>query len=173
MIDRPSWDNYFLSLTFLIAQRSFDNSTKCGCVLVDEKNCILSTGYNGPIRGSNDETVPMTRPDKYFVMEHSERNAIYIAATNGIALKNSKAYVTGLPCIDCLRGLLQVGVTEIIYGQNAAVMTPVISKEHEMLLSNTSVKIREVKNEEFVYLFGKAEKYCLSKIPFVPMTFPT
>ena len=53
-------------------------------------------------------------------MEHAERNAIYNAARIGISLKKSIFYVTGPPCPDCLRGIIQVGATEIIYGDRVA-----------------------------------------------------
>ena len=111
---RPDWDSYFMALAFVASQRSIDPSTKHGCVLTTKDHRILSIGYNGPPRGSDENLVPLTRPDKYHFMAHAEPNAI----DNCVAdLKDSIAYVTGVPCSACLLRLIQRGVKTIIYGK--------------------------------------------------------
>jgi len=112
------WHKHFLDMTRLVAERSKDTSTKCGCVIVKDKR-VLSTGYNGFPRGTDDydnpkKNGPNSRPEKYFWFEHAERNALYNAALNGVALIGSTAYVTGPPCVDCTRGLIQSGICCII-----------------------------------------------------------
>ena len=94
---------------------SKDKSTKVGCVILGGQNEILSTGYNGMPRGINDDVEERhERPNKYSWFEHSERNAIYNAARNGIKLLGSRAYITSLcPCPDCTRALIQSGISEI------------------------------------------------------------
>jgi dCMP deaminase len=47
---RPSWDQYFMRLADLAAQRSNCMKRLVGCVLVREKR-VISTGYNGTPRG--------------------------------------------------------------------------------------------------------------------------
>lgn len=121
-LGRPNKDVYFMNLCVAISKRSIDPNSKHGCVFVDQDGGILSTGYNGPVRKSVDRQVPLTAPDKYFFLEHSERNGIYQAARNGISLNNSIVYVTGFPCIDCLRGIIQIGAKKIIYGPLQSVM---------------------------------------------------
>jgi len=74
--NRLTWREYYLSLAFLISLRSFDPSSRCGCVIVDQNNRILSTGYNGPIKQSIDEHIPLTRPQRYHHMIHAEENAL-------------------------------------------------------------------------------------------------
>lgn len=113
---RPSWDDYFMGIAFVIAQKSLDPSTKHGCIVVDDDNIILSVGYNSPPRGCIDELIPLTRPDKYAFMVHSEENSIISAARSGISLKNSTFYITGFPCSKCFRGISNVGARKIIYG---------------------------------------------------------
>lgn len=114
-LGRVDWNLHFLAMTFFVANRSFDTSTKCGCVATRDK-LILSSGFNGPPAGSIDESVPIEiRPDKYWYMEHSERNAIYNAVKIGINLEGCIFYVTGSPCIDCMRGMLCLHPKEIIY----------------------------------------------------------
>lgn len=110
-----SWDKYFLDMAVFVSGKSKDKSTKVGCVFVGPDNEILSTGFNGFPRGVDDDRAERhERPEKYIWTEHAERNAIYNAARTGTSLKGAKAYVTWYPCIDCARGLAQVGVIEII-----------------------------------------------------------
>ena len=70
-LGRPAWDEYYLTIAYVVAQRSFDPSSKCGCVLVSRDGRVLSTGYNGPIKGSIDSKIPLTRPEKYCHMIHT------------------------------------------------------------------------------------------------------
>ncbi|MHA1759108.1 MAG: deoxycytidylate deaminase [Candidatus Heimdallarchaeota archaeon] len=112
---RPYWTDYFMMLANDISTRSLDSDSKFGCIAVGQNNQILSTGYNGPPRQINDNDVPLTRPEKYIWMEHAERNCIYNAAMHGISLKDCTFYVTGVPCIDCLRAMYQVGASRIVF----------------------------------------------------------
>ena len=112
---RINWDEYFMEIAETVAKRSLDPDSQFGCVAVSEDHTILSVGYNGPPRGVNDSEIPLTRPEKYPFMEHSERNCIYNAAREGISLKGCTFYVTGTPCTDCLRAMHQVGCHYIIY----------------------------------------------------------
>lgn len=100
---------------------SKDRSTKVGCVFIGKYNEVLSIGYNGFVRGVDDnEDSRHERPEKYFWSEHSERNAIFNAARIGISLKDASVYITSLPpCVDCARSLVQVGVKRIILEQKA------------------------------------------------------
>lgn len=110
---RPSWDEYFLEMADLASRRSPDPATKHGCVLVDQNNRVLSTGYNGPVQGLPNELVEYTRPEKYAWMVHAEDNAVAFAKCD---LTGATAYVTGQPCAACFRRLLQVGIKRIVHG---------------------------------------------------------
>jgi len=111
--NKPTWDVYFINLAKLISIRSIDPSTKHGCVIVDEDNHIISTGYNGPVQNINDLVVPLERPKKYYWMSHSEQNAIMFCKSD---MKRSTVYVTGRPCCFCTRMLIQKKVARIVYG---------------------------------------------------------
>jgi dCMP deaminase len=111
--EKPDWDTYFISLALLVSQRSIDESTACGAILVSNKNRILSTGYNGPISNSNDKLIPTQRPDKYYYMIHAEENCILSCDNNNF--EDSRMYITGRPCHRCLRMMLQRGIKNIIY----------------------------------------------------------
>lgn len=109
---RPTWDEYFVNMTYLVASRSTDLSTHAGAVIVTEDNSIVSTGYNGPPRGVTfEKNDPRNeRPLKYMWMEHAERNAIYNAVRHGICLNNCILYVNFFPCTDCSRAIIQSGI---------------------------------------------------------------
>jgi dCMP deaminase len=117
---KPDWPTYFITLAFITAQRSIDPNTKHGCIAVDADNAILSTGYNGPPRGCNDEDVPKTRPDKYLIFTHAEENCIINAARKGISLDGSTFYITGYPCARCLGKLINAGVRKVVYSSVAS-----------------------------------------------------
>jgi dCMP deaminase len=112
---RPLWEDYFLSLAFMVAQRSLDPDTKHGSIVVSEDKTILSVGYNGPPRGSNDMRVPKTRPEKYSWFLHSEEAAIVNAARVGTIICGSTFYITGRPCELCVRKIISVGAKKIVY----------------------------------------------------------
>ena len=45
--DYISWDQYFMGIAMMSAERSKDPSTQVGACIVDKNNRILSMGYNG------------------------------------------------------------------------------------------------------------------------------
>ena len=109
------WNEYFMEMATLVASKSKDTSMKCGTVIVGEGHTILATGYNGFPRGVDDTNGEhLERPEKYFWTEHSERNAIYNAARNGIKLLGANAYINAHPCVYCARALVQAGIKEIM-----------------------------------------------------------
>lgn len=110
------WTEYFLNIAEQVKLKSKDQSTQIGAVIVGEDNEVLSTGYNSFPRGLDDSKQErQERPEKYFWFEHAERNAIYNAARVGIPLKGSSIYLTsGLPCMDCARGIVNSGI-RVVY----------------------------------------------------------
>tara|TARA_R110000851_G_scaffold321295_1_gene486584 strand:- start:1578 stop:2126 length:549 start_codon:yes stop_codon:yes gene_type:complete len=121
-MNRPDWNQYFMTMAYLASSRSQDDSTHAGTVIVRPDNSVVTTGYNNPIRGMTIEQVPKTRPEKYFYMEHAERNAIYTAAGNEGGLKGCTLYINFLPCADCARAIVQSGISEVVVhreGQDA------------------------------------------------------
>ncbi len=114
--ERPDWTQYFMTMAYLAASRSTDQSTHAGSVIVTKDNSIISTGYNGPPRGIEfSHGDPRHKaPEKYKWMEHSERNAIYNAARHGSALDGCRLYVNFCPCVDCARAMIQSGIDEVI-----------------------------------------------------------
>lgn len=110
------WDKYFLRMSELVASKSKDPSTKSGCVIVGPEHEVRSTGFNGFPMGVNDDIKERyERPVKYSYAEHCERNAIYLAARNGISLKGCTLYVNWHPCVDCARAMIQAGIIRVVY----------------------------------------------------------
>lgn len=110
-----NWDEYFIKMAYLVSEKSKDPSTKVGCVMVGQGKQIVSTGYNGLPRGLNDNINERNvKPEKLFWYEHAERNSIYNLALHGGSLMNCIAYITGPPCVDCARALIQVGIKEVV-----------------------------------------------------------
>jgi len=107
-----NWTEYFLGIAEQVKLKSKDESTQIGAVIVGEDNEVLSTGYNSFPRGMDDSIRErQERPEKYFWIEHAERNSIYNAARIGVKLKGSTIYLTsGLPCMDCARGIVNSGI---------------------------------------------------------------
>jgi len=110
-----NWTEYFLNIAEQVKLKSKDESTQIGAIIVGLDNEVLSTGYNSFPRGLDDTLRErQERPEKYFWIEHAERNAIYNAARIGVSLKNSTIYLTsGLPCMDCARGIVNSGITTV------------------------------------------------------------
>lgn len=130
MLDKTNmWDKRFLELTRHIAGWSKDPSTKCGAVIVGTNQQVLSTGYNGLPRGLEYSEKSFERPYKYYIFEHAERNAIYCASRHGVPLEGSTMYVTGPPCADCARAIVQVGIKIIVYPEKHNFLKRMKSKE--------------------------------------------
>jgi dCMP deaminase len=109
------WDQRYIQLARYIGSWSKDRSTKVGCVIVGSLNEIRAIGYNGFVRGADDDDDEKhRRPNKYVWTEHAERNAIYHAALVGISLKGCRMYLPWFPCVDCARAIVQCGIAELI-----------------------------------------------------------
>lgn len=116
--DYLSWDEYFMGIAILSAERSKDNNTQVGACIVNDENKILSLGYNGMPMGCNDDFMPWERDGnplntKYMYVCHAEMNAI-LNCPHGV-LDGAKVYVTLFPCNECAKAIIQSGIKEIVY----------------------------------------------------------
>jgi len=113
-----NWEEYFYEICEVVSKKSKDTSYKTGCVIAGKNHETLSTGFNGFPIGVEDNIIKVSeryeRPEKYLWTEHGERNAIYFAARNGIALEGSWIYVKGHPCAECTRAIIQSGIKKIV-----------------------------------------------------------
>ena len=122
---RPTWDEYFLSLAFHVSIRSEDPDIKHGAILVNEYNQIIGTGYNGPIKGSDNNRIPFhIRDEKRKWMIHAEENCILNATQNPSERRNGCVmYVTGQPCNNCLQRMINFGIQKIIVADRIGSIT--------------------------------------------------
>ncbi len=131
-----SWDEYFMGVALLAAERSKDPSTQVGACIVDDQNRILSTGYNGFPQGCSDDDFPWNRDEslgetKYQFVVHAELNAILNA--RGKNLSGAKVYVALFPCNECAKAIIQAGIKEVIYLSDKYHDTPSTVASRRML----------------------------------------
>ncbi|MBR3533653.1 MAG: dCMP deaminase family protein [Clostridiales bacterium] len=116
--DYIAWDEYFMGVAKLAANRSKDPSTQVGACIVNSDNMIVSVGYNGLPAGCSDDDFPWAREGetfdtKYAYVCHAELNAILNSGTGD--LRGTRIYVTLFPCEGCTKALIQKGIKEVIY----------------------------------------------------------
>lgn len=118
--DYISWDEYFMGVAMLSAERSKDPNTGVGACIVSQDNRILSMGYNGAPRGLHDDKMHWKREGefldtKYAYVCHAELNAILNYRGD---LSGSKIYVKLFPCNECAKAIIQSGIKEVIYKED-------------------------------------------------------
>ena len=117
MLDkRVSWEKYFINIAHEVAKRSTCDRKNVGAVIVRDKT-ILSTGYNGSIKGlPHCDEVGHEMVNNHCVRTtHAEANAIVQAAKNGVKINKSEIYVTASPCYDCFKLIINAGIQKIYY----------------------------------------------------------
>ncbi|MEO0238003.1 MAG: dCMP deaminase family protein [candidate division WOR-3 bacterium] len=127
MDKRPSWDEYFMDITKLVASRATCLRRKVGAIIVKDRH-ILSTGYNGPPKGVKhcDElggclreklNVPSGERMELSRAVHAEQNAIIQAAKLGINIEGADMYVTNQPCFICAKMIINAGIRRVIINE--------------------------------------------------------
>ena len=109
---RIDWHEYFMSIALLASIRSSCKRLQVGCVLT-KNNRIISTGYNGFIKGFPHKSIVRDNHEQATV--HAEQNAIADGAQRGINLDGCDAYITHFPCINCFKLLCSINVKNIYY----------------------------------------------------------
>ena len=122
---RPTWDQYFMQLASLGAQRSNCMKRRVGCVIVEDKR-VISTGYNGTPRGLKncaDGGCPRCNDGQgsgvglgTCLCLHAEENAL-LEAGRGRIRKGTILYCDTCPCLTCSIKIAQVGISEVVYSQ--------------------------------------------------------
>lgn len=145
---RPSWDEYFMKIAAVVAERSTCLRHNIGAVIVRDKR-ILTTGYNGAVRGADDCLTLGCKKDELglesgFGSEecravHAEQNAIVQAAYHGISIKDATLYCTTIPCRMCAKEIVNAGIKEVVtYSDYAG------AKGSIEFLESAGVKFRRV-----------------------------
>ena len=123
-MQRMPWPDYFMSITYLVRERSTCLRRKVGAIAVKDRH-ILATGYNGAPSGVRHclETgclreqmgIPSGQRHEICRGLHAEQNAIIQAARYGINIAGATIYVNTQPCVVCAKMLINAGITEIVY----------------------------------------------------------
>lgn len=118
MAHRNSWDEYFMNIAREVATRATCDRKHVGALLVRDRT-ILSTGYNGSIRGLPhcDEVGHMMENNHCVATVHAEANAIIQAAKNGVGIDHATIYTTASPCWPCFKLIANSGCKRIVYGE--------------------------------------------------------
>jgi dCMP deaminase len=119
--DRPprvSWHEYFMNIARQVATRATCDRKQVGAVIVRDRT-ILSTGYNGSIRGLAhcDESGHMMEDGHCVRTVHAEANAICQAARNGVRIEGADIYTTASPCWSCFRLIANSSIRRVYYGE--------------------------------------------------------
>jgi len=156
-----SWDDYFMSVAMLSAQRSKDPSTQVGACIVDSNKKIVGVGYNGFPIGCSDDELPWAREGdfldvKYPYVCHAELNAILNSV--GKNLWGSSIYVALFPCNECAKAIIQSGIKEVVYLSDKYADTD-STKASKKMLKMSGVVCRqivpEIKSLTVSLTFGK------------------
>jgi dCMP deaminase len=144
--DYLSWDEYFMAVALLSAERSKDPNTQVGACIVNKQNKIVGVGYNGLPMGCSDDEFPWAREGgfletKYAYVCHAELNAIL----NSISadLKDCAIYVALFPCNECTKVIIQSGIKEVIYLSDKYADTDVV-KASKYMLTKAGVNCRQL-----------------------------
>ncbi|KAI5858183.1 cytidine deaminase-like protein [Durotheca rogersii] len=144
---RPSWDSYFMSLASLAAQRCNCMKRAVGCVLVDSKHHVISTGYNGTPRhllNCGEGGCPRCNSGENSGLSlatclclHAEENALLEAGRERIR-DGSVLYCNTCPCLTCSIKIVQVGISEVVYSQGYSMDT-----EAALIFRSAGIKLRQ------------------------------
>lgn len=125
MAQRIAWDQYFMWLALLSAQRSKDTRTKIGACIVDSHNRIIGIGYNGFPRWCPDDEFPHARgkdaewnliqlyDSKHAYVVHAEANAILNSM--GRDMQGATLYCVMPTCNECAKLIVQVWIKRVVY----------------------------------------------------------
>ncbi len=122
--ERPSWDEYFMDITCLVAKRATCLRRAVGAVVIKDRR-LLSTGYNGApsnVRHCAETgclrrqlNVPSGERHELCRGIHAEQNAIIQAAYHGVSIKGATLYCTNQPCSICAKMIINAGIVRIVY----------------------------------------------------------
>lgn len=112
--DYFDWDEMFMGIAIIASARSKDPRTQNGAVIVDQKNRIVSVGYNGFPRKCSDDQFPWDKEEKEKYVIHAEINAILNAGKEvdgyRMYLYSERGYY---PCSNCAKVIVQSGIQSV------------------------------------------------------------
>jgi dCMP deaminase len=145
-LDYLSWDEYFIAVALLSAQRSKDPNTQVGACIVNPDNKIVGVGYNGFPTGCSDDDLPWSRQGdplatKYPYVCHAELNAVLNSIPG--SLKNCRIYTALFPCNECAKVIIQSGIKTVIYLSDKYAATDSV-KASKIMFDQAGVTYRQL-----------------------------
>jgi dCMP deaminase len=115
---RDDWDQYFMNIAKQVSTRGTCDRKHVGAVIVRARS-ILSTGYNGSVRGTPhcDDVGHLMEHDHCVRTAHAEANAIVQAAKNGTAIDGGTIYTNASPCFICFKLIVNAGIQRIVFAE--------------------------------------------------------
>lgn len=129
------WQEYYLNIAQSVALKSKDPNTKVGAIVVNKRNRIIGSGYNGMPTGMEETKELWERPRKYSFVCHAEMNAILNKDVEGCTL-----YITHYPCNVCARYIAQAGIEMVVVRKSILV-------DYESSIGKTDEKSRLIFEE--------------------------
>ncbi|MCI7644456.1 MAG: dCMP deaminase family protein [Lentisphaeria bacterium] len=152
--NKPSWDEYFMSIAAVAASRSNCSRRHVAAVIVKERQ-IISTGYNGTPKGIKNcdeggcprcnSDIPSGQGLTECICSHAEENAIVQAAKHGIAIEGAVLYTTYSPCLLCSKMIINAGLSEVVYQDRYS-----IDDVSMRLLHEAGVKVRRIQTPQII-----------------------
>ncbi len=153
---RLSWDEYFMKMAFLVAERSTCIRHHVGALIVND-NHIVSSGYNGSPSGIKDCIELGCLRDQMGIKSgmqheicravHAEQNAIIQAALHGTSTSGATIYSTHSPCIICAKMIVNARIKRFV----ASIYYP--DKTFEDLFREAGVKIEIMEKPDLAITF--------------------
>lgn len=144
---RPNWDEYFMKVAALVAERSTCLRHHVGAIIVKDKR-IMTTGYNGAAKGVKDclelgcmrDALGIASGTRHEICRaiHAEQNAIIQAAFHGNSIKGAVIYSTHTPCMICAKMIVNAGITEVVSYHDYA------DEDARKFLAEAGVNLRKV-----------------------------
>lgn len=144
---RPTYDEYFMKMTQVVATRSTCLRRNVGAILVKNKH-ILSTGYNGAPKGLKHcsevgclrEKLNVHPGERHELCRglHAEQNAIIQASVFGVSIDEATLYCTAAPCSVCAKMLINAGIKEIVYQESYP------DELAQQMLTEAKIKMRKL-----------------------------
>lgn len=155
---RPAWDEYFLKMAFLVAERSTCLRHHVGAIIIKDRH-VLTTGYNGAARNIDDcfelgclrnqLNIPSGERHEICRAIHAEQNAIVQAGVHGVNIDSGTLYCTHSPCIICAKMIVNAGIKRVVTcGEYPDNFNLVIN-----LFEQAGVKFDRIKRPEMVIKF--------------------
>ena len=152
--NKPSRDEYFMSIAAVAASRSNCSRRHVAAVIVKERQ-IISTGYNGTPKGIKNcdeggcprcnSDIPSGQGLTECICSHAEENAIVQAAKHGIAIEGAVLYTTYSPCLLCSKMIINAGLSEVVYQDRYS-----IDDVSMRLLHEAGVKVRRIQTPQII-----------------------